>query len=198
MGHNPGDNLSRGISSADHPGSLSLAAHTVISATSRPELGDRELVETAPKVPSAPGTSCSLRFAVLTSALSSHFICLVPGQGHAQLVRAPDSTRYSCQRAPFFRISYFHPHSLRAVHSFLSTIALPGQSIGTRRYLIYIAKPRRHLSVVALPFRLHLDFSADHHIRFRLTFSLGPLVPALLSFPLTQRLNQLSTSPSTT
>ncbi|KAF1935433.1 hypothetical protein EJ02DRAFT_471196 [Clathrospora elynae] len=28
-----------------------------------PELGDRELVETAPKDPSAPGTSCSLRFA---------------------------------------------------------------------------------------------------------------------------------------
>ncbi|OAL43496.1 hypothetical protein IQ07DRAFT_605810 [Pyrenochaeta sp. DS3sAY3a] len=34
-----------------------------ISATSRPGLVDRELVETAPKDPSAPGTSCSLRFA---------------------------------------------------------------------------------------------------------------------------------------
>jgi hypothetical protein len=59
-----GDNLCRGFggfSCADHPGSLSLP-HT-ISATSRPELGDRELVETPPKDPSAPGTSCSLRVA---------------------------------------------------------------------------------------------------------------------------------------
>ncbi|KAH9873206.1 hypothetical protein J1614_005604 [Plenodomus biglobosus] len=56
-----------------------------------------------------------------------------------------------CQTPPFLRISYFHPHSLRAVHSFLSTIALPGQSIGTRRYLIYIAKRRCH-SLLRLAF----------------------------------------------
>jgi hypothetical protein len=68
-------NLSFGNSAAlqiNHPGSLSLAAHT-ISATSRPKQGDRELVETPPKTRLLPARHvvCAL---LSEKSTVSHFI----------------------------------------------------------------------------------------------------------------------------
>jgi hypothetical protein len=56
-----------------------LWPHT-ISARSRPALGDRELVETAPKDPSAPGTSCTLCFSGSRAQSLISFVSRQPSQ----------------------------------------------------------------------------------------------------------------------
>ncbi|KAH3957467.1 hypothetical protein HBH79_210840 [Parastagonospora nodorum] len=116
-----GDNLCRGFggfggfSCADHPGSLSLP-HT-ISATSRPALGDRELVETPPKVPSAPGTSCSLRAVFLRKAQSLILLVSPPGQGHlATQLQAPYSSPHVISGTAPSRRNFLLSSSLPLTH----------------------------------------------------------------------------------
>jgi hypothetical protein len=77
-----GDNLCRGFggfSCADHPGSLSLP-HT-ISATTRPALGDRELVETPPKTRLLPARHVVCALSFLRKAQSLILFVSPGGQG---------------------------------------------------------------------------------------------------------------------
>lgn len=127
--------------------SLVDSAPQIILAPCR-ELGDRELVETAPRDPSLPARHVVC--ALLPLRTVAHFICLVRSQGHLQVSnRAPDSANISAKRRPSSPAAtcIFTPFDTRT-HSALPA-ALPGHSHGTRRYLTTLANRRRHPFCIA-------------------------------------------------